>query len=108
MKKQKIQTKISISVFILAILAMSSVFSIFAPNAIIWGNDEIDDTFNEEVLAISQGDDPWWDGDWQYRQCINVTNTGSYNLTDNSGKRRNKAISHSKKLPFPEHANNLV
>ena len=83
MKKQKIQTKISISVFILAILAMSSVFSIFAPNAIIWGNDEIDDTFNEEVLAISQGDDPWWDGDWQYRQCINVTNTGSYNLTDN-------------------------
>jgi hypothetical protein len=40
---------------------------------------------NEKVIQpqLSQGDDPWWNASFQWRQCINITNPGSFNLENN-------------------------
>jgi len=37
-----------------------------------------------ESLSNSQvGEDPWWNASFQWRQCINITNPGSFDLEDN-------------------------
>ena len=35
------------------------------------------------LLNAPIGEDPWWNVSYQWRQCINITNPGTYNLTDN-------------------------
>jgi hypothetical protein len=47
----------------------------------------IDDTrengFILPELNNGFGNEPWWNVSYQWRQCINITNPGDYNLTDN-------------------------
>ena len=35
------------------------------------------------ALSAGIGDDPWWNPSYQWRQCINITNPGSYDLVEN-------------------------
>ncbi len=83
------KTKKVISVTFLLILSLSSVLIMFPSNV----SNSVD--FNEKteedresnlirpLLNAPIGEDPWWNVSYQWRQCINITNPGTYNLTDN-------------------------
>jgi hypothetical protein len=43
---------------------------------------EIYDPLNP-LLSNAIGEDPWWNVSYRWRVCINITNPGTYNLTDN-------------------------
>ena len=62
--------------------------SIFFPTNYLISNDTtstLGEQFDIEPLALSNGigEDTWWNASYQWRQCINITNPGGYNLTNN-------------------------
>ena len=85
----KIKSKKVISVTFLMILSLSSILvlfpSNFSNNAEITQKSEEDNEANRfrPLLNAPIGEDPWWNVSYQWRQCINITNSGDYNLTDN-------------------------
>ncbi|MFX1501579.1 MAG: LamG-like jellyroll fold domain-containing protein [Promethearchaeota archaeon] len=84
MNKLNIKTKKVISVTFLMILTISSIYVATPLN--LSNSEEFNrEQENQKELQpqLSQGDDPWWDASFQWRQCINITNSGSFNLEDN-------------------------
>lgn len=85
MIRRKLKTKKVIFLTFLLILTMSSIFTIFPLN--LSNSENFNKTDNNDVIQplLSQaiGEDPWWDISYQWRQCLNITNPGSYNLTEN-------------------------
>ena len=86
MNRFKTKTKKVISLTFLLILTLSSILTMFPSNSVnLYENSEE----NEEsdiigsLLNAQAGEDPWWNVSYQWRQCINITNTGSFNLEDN-------------------------
>ncbi len=89
MNKLKIKrTKIIAGIFLI-IFTLSSISTIFSPiflNSVNFNNnlDENKDfDYLQPLLSQEIGEDPWWNVSYQWRQCINITNPGDYNLTDN-------------------------
>jgi hypothetical protein len=89
MKGLRINSKKVISLTFLLILSLSSVFVLFPSN---FSNStdfnqkpEEDKKVNNfhPLLNAPIGEDPWWNVSYQWRQCINITNSGDYNLTNN-------------------------
>ncbi len=78
-----------ISICFLLILTVSSVLLVIPlipSNSVNNINDEMDTDkggFILPVLSNGIGEDSWWNVSYQWRQCINITNPGDYNLTDN-------------------------
>ncbi len=75
---------------ILALLLMLMVINIplYFPTNYLNSNNAsttIEDQLDFESLTLSNdvGEDPWNNASFQWRQCINITNPGGYNLTDN-------------------------
>ncbi|MHA1932479.1 MAG: LamG-like jellyroll fold domain-containing protein, partial [Promethearchaeota archaeon] len=88
MKNTLNKFKHRITASFLLILTISSillVIPIVSNNQENYINDEADRTQNLRLPALSAaiGQDPWWNVSYQWRQCINITNPGDYNLTDN-------------------------
>lgn len=85
MNRLKIKQKKVISVTFLLVLTLSSILTVFPSNF----SNSVD--FNENskpnkvltLLSAQIGEDPWWNVSYQWRQCINITNPGDYNLTNN-------------------------
>ncbi|MFX1380216.1 MAG: LamG domain-containing protein [Promethearchaeota archaeon] len=83
------KTKKGIMVTILLILSLGSILTIFPSN--ISNLRQLDEkeekdnesTFIKPLLNAPIGEDPWWNVSFQWRQCINISNPGGYNLTDN-------------------------
>ncbi|MFX1567838.1 MAG: LamG-like jellyroll fold domain-containing protein [Promethearchaeota archaeon] len=51
---------------------------------IVYANEGTAEYEGPQKLNMAQiGEDPWWNASYQWRQCINITNPGSYNLIDN-------------------------
>ncbi|MFW9818505.1 MAG: LamG-like jellyroll fold domain-containing protein [Candidatus Thorarchaeota archaeon] len=73
----------------LLILSLSSVLVFFPSNfsnSINFNQKaEEDKEVNNfrPLLNAPIGEDTWWNVSYQWRQCINITNPGDYNLTDN-------------------------
>jgi hypothetical protein len=86
-KQNKIKQRISaIFLLLLTISTVLLAFPLIPRNSVNIVNDE--DNNNKEgsilpVLSNGIGEDPWWNASYQWRQCINITNPGDYNLTDN-------------------------
>lgn len=88
MNRLKIKQKRVISITFLLVLTLSSILTILPSNFLSSGdfnkNSEDNEQFNTIIPLLSQnGEDPWWNVSYQWRQCINITNPGVYNLTDN-------------------------
>ncbi|MFW9879219.1 MAG: LamG-like jellyroll fold domain-containing protein, partial [Candidatus Thorarchaeota archaeon] len=85
--QKKFKRRIAIS--LLLILTVNSVLfaiPLIPGNSVNNVNDEVDiskEGFILPVLSNGVGEDPWWNVSYQWRQCINITNPGDYNLTDN-------------------------
>ncbi|MFW9895485.1 MAG: LamG-like jellyroll fold domain-containing protein [Candidatus Thorarchaeota archaeon] len=85
-KQKKITHRISASFLLL--ITLSTIFFV-AP--LVFNNESNsynEAGINEESLKIPVngngiGEDSWWNVSYQWRQCINITNPGNYNLTDN-------------------------
>jgi len=72
---------------LLSILVLMNI-SIFFPTNYLISTDTsttLGEQFDIEPLALSNGvaEDTWWNASYQWRQCINITNPGTYNLTNN-------------------------
>ena len=85
---KKIKHKITASfLLMLTITSVLFVIPLFSENSEnnYNNNDETDITQDFIFPAISAGigDAPWWNVSYQWRQCINITNPGDYNVTDN-------------------------
>ncbi|MFX1590374.1 MAG: LamG-like jellyroll fold domain-containing protein, partial [Promethearchaeota archaeon] len=89
MKGLRINSKKVISITFLLILSLSSVLALFPSN--LSNSTEFNQKPEEDkkvnnfhpLLNAPIGEDPWWNVSYQWRQCINITNSGDYNLTDN-------------------------
>ncbi len=87
MKQKKLKQSISAS--FLLILTLSSVLLAvpLIPNkSVININDEKEIEKGDHklpTLSNGFGEDPWWNASYRWRQCINITNPGSYNLINN-------------------------
>ncbi|KKL94109.1 hypothetical protein LCGC14_1867970, partial [marine sediment metagenome] len=87
LKMIKTKTKRIFSTSILLIMTISSLLT-FLPTSL-----PISGIFNEENISSDQvsfpslsngiGEDPWWNASYQWRQAVNITNPGNYNLIDN-------------------------
>lgn len=79
--KKKNYTSIALILFI----SMSSLLTIFSLNGAII-NSGAEDEFQSDIdlltIKTAIGDDPWWNGSFQYRRLINTTNPGNEDLTD--------------------------
>ena len=85
MNKRNLKTRKVISTTFLLILTFSMVLMVSPLNL---SNSEDPSKAKEDdiilpLLSQAVGEDPWWNGSYQWRQCINITNPGSYNLVDN-------------------------
>jgi len=72
--------------FLLAMLIVFPLIASYADNIFIneYENVKTPDYKGPQEFKIAQiGEDPWWNATYQWRQCINITNPGSYNLVDN-------------------------
>ena len=76
--------KLGITTILLATLVFSTYFGLVLTTM---DNSSINDTEKnvEKYSPITSqiGEDAWWNVSYQWRQCINITNPGGYNLTDN-------------------------
>jgi hypothetical protein len=69
--------------------SLSSIFVLFPSNISNWTDynkkteEDKDTNHFRPLLNAPIGEDPWWNVSYQWRQCINITNPGDYNLTDN-------------------------
>ncbi len=82
------KTKKIICTSLLLILSLSSILGLFPLNPTVsenFNNNRNDRESEGIIPLISQGtgDDPWWNISYQWRQCINLTNPGTYDLIDN-------------------------
>ena len=82
-----IKTKRLFSTGLLLILTISSILTFLPsilPNSRIINEDNIPyNRISFPSLSNGIGEDPWWNASYQWRQAINITNLGNYNLTDN-------------------------
>ncbi|MHA1824874.1 MAG: LamG domain-containing protein [Promethearchaeota archaeon] len=72
---------------LLSILVLMNI-PLFFPANYLNSNDttpSLEEQFDFEPLGLSNGigEDYWWNVSYQWRQCINITNPGDYNLTNN-------------------------
>ncbi|MFX1375830.1 MAG: LamG-like jellyroll fold domain-containing protein [Promethearchaeota archaeon] len=75
-----------IAAIFLLILTISSILSVvpFLPNNTEnYTDDNKENDFILPALSNGIGEDPWWNVSFQWRQCINVTNPGTFDLEDN-------------------------
>ncbi len=79
--RNKIKKILTMSlILIIGLNSLNLFFSmVIEPNKPI--NEDIIDTKNISTSA-GEGLDPWWNGDFQYRRCINLTNIYNENLVD--------------------------
>ncbi len=80
-KNRKINSTILIGLILISTLFSISIFNNFSSE-----NNEVtdDDSSIESVLNTNAiGEDPWWNASFQWRKCLEITNPGTYNLTDN-------------------------
>ena len=71
---------------ILTISSVLFVIPLISNNSEINTNDEAGNSRQDFIfpaISASIGQDPWWNASYQWRQCINITNPGDYNITDN-------------------------
>ena len=72
---------------LLSIFVLINISIFFPTNYLISNNTttSLEEHFDIESLALSNGvgEDTWWNASYQWRQCINITNPGGYNLTNN-------------------------
>ncbi|MBY9018316.1 MAG: hypothetical protein KGD66_05740, partial [Candidatus Lokiarchaeota archaeon] len=59
----------------------------FFPTNFLSSNDStktLEEQFDKDVLSLSDGigEDPWWNQNFQWRQCINITNSYDDDLVD--------------------------
>ena len=84
-----INTKLKrlLSISLISLLAMSSYIALSSINLVnpITLDEEMTEIHDPITPLLSNGigEDPWWNVSYQWRTCINITNPGSYNLTDN-------------------------
>jgi len=87
MKQKKLKHRIAISfLLILTVSSVLVVFPLIPSNSVNNINDEANNDkggFILPVLSNGVGEDLWWNVSYQWRQCVNITNPGDYNLTDN-------------------------
>ncbi|MFW9826831.1 MAG: DUF2341 domain-containing protein [Candidatus Thorarchaeota archaeon] len=85
MKKNRLNRRKIISTTLLFILMISSFEAIFFSNNFTFKEEfEENKEINIDSLLNAQiGEDPWWNSSFQWRQCINISNPGTYNLEDN-------------------------
>jgi len=86
MNRFKTKTKKVISVTFLLFLALTSILTTFSSNSVNLHEDSVENEESGIIESLSNsqvGEDPWWNASYQWRQCINITNPGTYNLTDN-------------------------
>ncbi|MHA2391198.1 MAG: LamG-like jellyroll fold domain-containing protein [Promethearchaeota archaeon] len=83
MIKTKIRKIFSVSVLLM--LTIGSIFAVLPSNLSNSANINKEDIPAKLVIdpILSVGEDPWWNVSYRWRMCINITNSGSYNLTDN-------------------------
>ncbi|MFW9784968.1 MAG: LamG-like jellyroll fold domain-containing protein, partial [Candidatus Heimdallarchaeota archaeon] len=83
MTKTKVRKIFAFS--ILLIITLGTLIAVLPLNlsnfAVVGKEDPVAKFSKNPVLSIGQ--DPWWNVSYRWRMCINITNTGSYNLTDN-------------------------
>jgi len=84
-KLKRKRTRIITATFLM-IITLSSIFTIFTTNSVnlnekVGENKEVD--YIQPLLNQGIREDPWWNISYQWRQCIDITNPGDYNLTDN-------------------------
>ena len=82
----KTKTKNKVSASFVLLLTICSILMVFPLNPINSGTNAGDingKDFEKPLLNAEIGEDPWWNASYQWRQCINISNPGSYNLTDN-------------------------
>jgi hypothetical protein len=70
------------------ILSLSSILTLFPLNSTfaenLNGDAESDVDSKGFLPVLSQiGEDTWWNASYQWRQCINITNPGTFDLVDN-------------------------
>ena len=76
--------KIGITIILLTTLVFSTYFGLFPKLINNQSNDNSEKNVEDFSPITSQiGEDAWWNASYQWRQCINITNPGGYNLTDN-------------------------
>ena len=76
--------KIGITIIFLTTLVFSTYFGLLPKMINYQSNDNSGKNIEKYSPIASQiGEDAWWNASYQWRQCINVTNPGGYNLTDN-------------------------
>ncbi len=73
-------------------LLILTIGTIFFVTPLIYNNslnttdnnsDKYEESLTLPVISNGIGEDPWWNASYQWRQCINITNPGAYNITDN-------------------------
>jgi len=82
----KLNKKEMLSSIIFLTLILSTGFSsiLFKPISTISKQSPQNENLNDNLPKISAiGEEPWWNASFQWRQPINVTNPGTYNLTNN-------------------------
>ena len=81
MKITKTKKNKYFSIALILFITMSSFLTIASMNSGM--DDEIDPDIDVRIpVTAAIGDDPWWNGSFQYRKLINVTNPGNQDLTD--------------------------
>ncbi|MFW9969182.1 MAG: LamG-like jellyroll fold domain-containing protein [Candidatus Odinarchaeota archaeon] len=86
MTKRCVNKKKVISIAFLTIFTFSLLLTSLSTNFFDFNkNSEEEDNYNHiNSLSNAQvGEDPWWNASYRWRQCIEITNPGNYNLTDN-------------------------
>ena len=83
----KFKQRIIVSfILIFTINSFLLVIPLISNNSEINNSDEIDIIQQDLIfpaMSAGIGEDAWWNASYQWRQCINITNPGGYNLTDN-------------------------
>jgi len=83
-RKNSIKTKRTVFLTTLLLILTAPIF--LTTFSIISDNQEKPINMPTDIpVSMSQGigEDVWWDKSFQWRKCINITNPGTYNLTNN-------------------------
>jgi len=82
--KQKIKHRIT-AIFLLILTVSTVLFAVplMSTNSQNFSEGDNHGDFIPPMLNNGFGEDPWWNVSYRWRLCINVTNSGDFNLTDN-------------------------
>ena len=74
-----------ITISLLGILIVSTFLGLLPNLTLMSMNAREQNPIEENFSPLSSqvGEDAWWNASYRWRQCINITNPGDYNLTDN-------------------------